>query len=216
MKTIGTTNLRTSLCLIFTAMFRQFTGIVLAALLLASCRPEVYYPKPTGYYRIDTPATHRYVVFDRPGFPYTFEYRENSRIEQDTIFARHEQDNRFWINIYDEELGGVINITYKEINKAQPFLQLMNDAWGLSYFHHEKADYIDTKAMTNPDGTECILYTVGGNSASRYQFAATDTMKHFLRGSLYFDVTPNADSLKPVTDFMAQDLKHMLETLRWK
>jgi hypothetical protein len=59
------------------------------------------------------------------------------------------------------------------------------------------------------------LYTVGGNSASRYQFAATDSVKHFLRGALYFDVTPNADSLQPVTDFLLKDIQHMLLTLQW-
>lgn len=197
-------------------MFRFLTAGLASCLLICSCKPEVYHPKPTGYFRIDTPAAHKYQIFDRPGFPYTFEYPENSTVEQDTIFSRHEQDNRYWINIYDNRMGGVINITYKEINKNQPYLQLMNDAWGLSYFHHEKADYIDTKTLVNLHGIQCILYTVGGNSASRYQFAATDSVKNFLRGSLYFDVTPNADSLRPVTDFMAQDLKHMLETLRWK
>ncbi len=197
-------------------MFRNLMAAVLGSLLFASCRPDVYNPKPTGYFRIDTPVIHSYDVFNKEGFPYSFEIPAGSVVEQDTIFSHEQQDNRYWINIYVPGLGGIINITYKEINKQQPFLQLMSDAWGLSYFHHEKADYIDTKSTVNPAGIECILYTVGGNSASRYQFAATDTVRNFLRGSLYFDVTPNADSLQPVTDFMVQDLKHMLMTLRWK
>ncbi len=183
---------------------------------IASCRPETFSPKPTGYFRIDTPATHRYEVFDRPGFPYTFEYPVNSTIENDTIFAKHQQDNRFWINIYVHGLEGIINITYKEINKEQPLYKLMDDSWGLSYFHHEKADYIDPQGIVNDHGVTCLLYTVGGNTATRYQFAATDSVKNFLRGALYFDVSPNADSLKPVTDFMLQDLQHLLLTLKWR
>ncbi len=189
---------------------------LLIILSVASCRPEVYNPKPAGYFRIDTPATHKYEVFDRPGFPYTFEYPVNSTVGQDSIFDKHNQDNRYWINIYVNSLNCVINITYKEITKDLPLHKLMDDAWGFSYFHHEKADYIDTKEMVNEHGVECILYTVGGNSASRYQFAATDSIKHFMRGSLYFDVTPNADSLKPATDFMLEDLRHMLMTLQWR
>jgi gliding motility-associated lipoprotein GldD len=200
---------------IFTPMIRYLLPVLLL-LSIASCRPEVYHPKPTGYFRIDTPATHKYQLFDKPGFPYSFEYPANGIIQQDTIFDKHQQDNRFWINIYVPGLEGIINITYKEISKELPFYKLMDDAWGLSYFHHEKADYIDTKTMQNDQGSVCFLYTVGGNSASRYQFAASDSVQHFLRGSLYFDVTPNADSLKPVTDFMVQDMKHLLMTLKWK
>jgi gliding motility-associated lipoprotein GldD len=189
---------------------------LLIVLSIASCRPEVYNPKPSGYFRIDTPATHKYVVFDRPGYPYTFEYPVNCTVERDTIFNKHDQDNRFWININVNTFGCIINITYKEINKEFPLHKLMDDAWGLSYFHHTKADFIDTKSTINDNGVECIIYTVGGNSASRYQFAATDSVNNFMRGSIYFDVTPNADSLKPASDFMLQDLQHMLMTLRWR
>jgi hypothetical protein len=32
---------------------------------------------------------------------------------------------------------------------------------------------------------------------------------------LYFDVTPNADSLKPVQDFLQVDMEHMINTFRW-
>ncbi len=194
----------------------RFSVVIFCILLAASCRPPVYSPKPTGYFRVDTPATHRYELFDREGFPYSFEYPAGSVVEQDTIFAQHQQDNRFWINIYVPGLGGIINITYKEINKDNPYYKLMDDAWGLSYFHQKKADYIDAQAARNDNGVESVLYTVGGNSASRYQFAATDSVKNFLRGALYFDVAPNADSLKPVTDFMVKDIQHMLLTLRWK
>jgi hypothetical protein len=37
-----------------------------------------------------------------------------------------------------------------------------------------------------------------------------------MRGALYFDTTPNADSLKPATDFLVQDIVHLLTTLRFK
>jgi gliding motility-associated lipoprotein GldD len=194
----------------------RIAAAVFLILCIASCRPEEYVPKPSGYFRIDTPATHRYLNFDRPGFPYTFEYPANGIIEQDTIFGKNNTDNRFWINIYVPDLGGIINITYKEISKEQPLYKLMDDSWGLSYFHHEKADYIDPQGIINDYGVTCLLYTVGGNTATRYQFAATDSTNHFLRGALYFDVTPNADSLKPATDFMLQDIQHMLLTLQWQ
>ncbi len=188
---------------------------VVAILFLASCRPETYYPKPSGYFKVDTPANHSYRIFDKEGFPYTFEYPVYCEIQQDTVFTK-DQQNKYWINMYMKELGGIINITYKEITKETPFYKLIDDSWGLSYFHHERADYIDNRALDNPNGVQCMIFTVGGNAATRYQFAATDSSHHFLRGALYFDVTPNADSLKPATDFLLQDIEHMLNTLKWR
>lgn len=194
---------------------RLLLAAAAAILFVASCKPPVYYPKPAGYFRIDTPARHEYQLFDRPDFPYSFEYPVYGEIMQDTLFSK-DANNKYWINIHIKGLEGMMNITYKEITKDQPLEKLVDDSWGLSYFHHEKADYIDQKAMTNAFGTECMIFTVGGNAATRHQFAATDSTKHFLRGALYFDVTPNADSLRPATDFLLQDIQHMLLTLRWK
>jgi hypothetical protein len=41
-------------------------------------------------------------------------------------------------------------------------------------------------------------------------------VKHFLRGALYFDATPNEDSLSIVNDFLKKDLQYMINTLKWK
>lgn len=194
---------------------RILIAALASILFIASCKPETYYPKPSGYYKIDTPGKHEYQLFDRAGFPYSFEYPVYAEILNDTLFT-HDLDNRYWINIHIKGLEGVINITYKEINKAQPLTKLVDDSWGLSYFHHNRADYIDQKAITNAYGSECLIFTIGGNAATRHQFAATDSVKHFIRGALYFDVTPNADSLRPATDFVLHDIEHLLLTLKWK
>ena len=184
-------------------------------LFIASCRPEVFPPKPQGYYRLDTPATHQYRVFDEPGFPYTFEYPVYSNVVRDTVFMGEKAENPYWIDINFPSLGGVLNITYKVISEKQTLPKLIEDSWTMSFFHHEKAEYMNEKEFSVP-GMNILLYTVGGNTASRYQFTATDSVKHFLRGALYFDVTPNADSLKPATDFLETDIKHMLMTLKWR
>ena len=194
----------------------RFLLAIFLILCVASCRPKVFNPKPTGYFRIDTPATHKYEVFVRPDFPYSFEFPAGSTVEDDTVFAKEKYGNKYWININVRSPSCVMNITYKEITPDQPLHKLMDDAWGLSYMHDKKADYIEPVGITNDYGVACILYTVGGNTASRYQFAATDSVKHFIRGALYFDVAPNADSLKPATDFMLQDIQHLLLTLKWK
>jgi gliding motility-associated lipoprotein GldD len=194
--------------------------LAIAILLLASfnaCRPPVLVPKPQGYFKIDTPARHEYRRFDRPGFPYTFEYPVYSTISDDTVFQGKGEHNPYWINIHFDGLGGEINLTYKTISAEHPFMTLVQESDKMSFYHDKKADNIEPYVFRFPDkNVSGILYTVFGNAATRYQFTATDTVKHFIRGALYFNVTPNADSLKPATDFLEQDIHHMLETLQWR
>jgi gliding motility-associated lipoprotein GldD len=57
---------------------------------------------------------------------------------------------------------------------------------------------------------------VEGNAATSRQFYVTDSVHHFLRGALYFNSAPNADSLSIVNDFLETDMRHMIETLKWK
>lgn len=184
---------------------------------LGACAPVSFTPKPPGYFRLDTPEVHQYQLFDMPGYPYTFEYPVYAQIEKDTAFFKEKADNPFWINISFPTLGGVINITYKNVASKDSFQKLSEDSYQFTYFHHQKADYINDEVAYNPaTGITFILYTVGGNAASRYQFTATDSVKHFMLGALYFDVTPNADSLKPATDFLQKDIQHMLQTLKFR
>ncbi len=184
-------------------------------LSLFSCRPTTFTPKPPGYFRLDTPQSHTYRVFDEAGFPYTFEYPTYGKIERDSIFFSERADNPYWININFPSLGGMINLTYKKIDSKATYEKLVGDSYGFTFFHHQKADYINSDYF-NKGNLSFVLYTVGGNAASRYQFTATDSVKNFILGGLYFDVTPNADSLKPATDFLEKDIEHLLMTLKFR
>jgi hypothetical protein len=52
--------------------------------------------------------------------------------------------------------------------------------------------------------------------ATAYQFFLTDSTKHFIRGALYFEATPNKDSIRPMNNFVAEDMRHLINTFRWK
>jgi gliding motility-associated lipoprotein GldD len=193
----------------------RVVAFMILALTLASCRPETYIPKPRGYARIDTPE-HAYQRFDRPDFPYTFEYPVYGSISKDSLLGGRKADNPYWINIDFPTLGGVIYLSYKQIDAGHSLDKLLYDAHEMSYFHTKRADFINAPAFHTEHGVHGVVYNVGGNAASSYQFFATDSTAHFLRGSLYFNTTPNADSLKPVTDFLHTDIEHLLGSLRWK
>ena len=183
-------------------------------LVLSSCNSD-YVQKPRGYFKIDLPEKS-YRAFNEPGYPYSFEYPVYGQVIRDSLFFEESPENPYWINIDFPDFRGRIHISYKEIGRNK-FDSLVNDAYTLSYKQHTyKASAIQPEPFTTPLGIEGVYFTLKGNAATSHQFFATDTVKHFLRGALYFAVTPNEDSLGPVNKFLSQDLKHLINTLEWK
>jgi gliding motility-associated lipoprotein GldD len=188
--------------------------IALLGCFVFSCNSD-YTQKPRGYYKIDLPKKE-YQLFNQPGYPYSFEYPVYGKIVKDSTFFEEKTENPYWINIDFPSLNGRFYISYKEIGKNK-FDSLVNDAYTLSYKQHTyRASAIQPEPFTTTSGIEGVFFTLKGNAATSSQFFATDTVRHFLRGALYFNVTPNEDSLAPVTNFLREDLRHLINTLRWK
>jgi len=191
-----------------------FTYLFFAALIvLAGCNSD-YTIRQKGYFRIDFPK-HEYRIFDKPGYPYSFEYPVYANVVQDTTYFDEKPENPYWINIEFPSLNGKIYISYKEIRNNE-FSKLIDDAFKLTYKHSSKATAIRDSLIRTPNGIPGIFFKVGGNAATARQFFLTDSVKHFLRGALYFDATPNSDSLGIVNDFLEVDMKRMINTLEWK
>ena len=191
---------------------------ILCCIVFASCKPEVYTPKPRGYFHIDLPKERVYQKFDSSGFPYSFEHPVYSRIITDQKFFGDNPENPYWINIDFPEIGGKIYISYKSITDRNSIGQLNEDFYRMTYTAHDKkADYIQDMYFNDPSRDLYTgLFNVTGDAASAYQFYATDSARHYIRGSLYFETPPNADSLQPLNDFLKEDIVHLLETLEWK
>jgi len=184
------------------------------ACCLASCNSE-YNPKPRGYFKIELPQKN-YQSFDRAGYPYTFEYPVYGEIIKDSLFFGEQPENDYWINVDFAELGGRIHLSYKRIENNN-FDSLVADAFNMSRKQHTyKATAIDDSFYTTPNNYGAAYFTLKGNTATGNQFFVTDSVKHFLRGSLYFNATPNADSIQPVNDFLRRDVEHMINTLKWR
>ncbi|HVZ58022.1 MAG TPA: hypothetical protein VG870_15290 [Chitinophagaceae bacterium] len=183
-------------------------------LLLAACNSPYTYKK-RGYFKIAFPPK-QYQLFDQPGYPYTFEYPVYARVVRDSSFFGDRPENPWWINIDIPQFGGRIYVSYKEIGREK-FDSLVNDAFTMSYKQHTyKASSIEPQPFRTPSGVSGVYFSLTGNTATANQFFATDSVRHFLRGALYFDATPNEDSLGIVNDFLRQDLQHLIGTLRWR
>ncbi|MDW8419940.1 MAG: hypothetical protein RML37_11055 [Chitinophagales bacterium] len=183
-------------------------------LVLSSCHPE-YSPKPKAYPRVYFPK-REYKSFSKPGCPFTFDVPKYAIVVDDSVYFGAPNPNPCWLTVYIAPFNGTINLTYKEIDKNTKLEKLIEDAHKLSYKHTRKADYIDEIKIENPYGVGGLLYDVGGDAASNYQFFLTDSAKHFIRGALYFNNTPNSDSMAPVVEFVKEDLKRLLKSFRWK
>ena len=104
----------------------------------------------------------------------------------------------------------------RDSSAINQFDKMVADAYALTNKNDVAATSIKDSLIETQNGISGIFFKVGGNAATAKQFFLTDTTKNFLRGALYFNVTPNADSLKPVQDFLQGDLEHIINTFQWK
>jgi gliding motility-associated lipoprotein GldD len=178
-----------------------------------SCN-SVYTPKRRGYFKIEFPP-HQYQVFDKPGYPYTFEYPVYANVVKDSSFFDTVPENPYWINIDFPRFNARIYVSYKEIGPNK-FDKLREDAFKMTFKHSVKASSIDQAVIQTANGVGGIFFHVGGNAATANQFFLSDTTRHFLRGALYFDTAPNEDSLGIVNAFLEKDMDHLINTFRWK
>ncbi|MBN8833906.1 MAG: hypothetical protein ABS68_03505 [Niastella sp. SCN 39-18] len=191
-----------------------------------------YSTKKRGYFKIQLPP-HTYQSFNEPGFPYSFEYPTYAQITQDSTYFDSNPENPYWRNIDFPQFHARIFLSYKIIGGnalykvpagngnykdslgINHFDKLINDAFMLTNKNESVASSIQDSLFKTENGVTGVYFKVGGNAATASQFFMTDTVKNFIRGALYFNVTPNADSLKPVQEFLQQDIRHLIQSFKW-
>ncbi len=189
--------------------------LCLCSLFLCSCNSNYTAGKKKGYFRIDFPEK-KYQLFDQPGYPYIFEYPVYANITKDTTFFGDKAED-WWINIDVPRFNGRIYISYKKIHSRNNLDSLVNDAFKMAYKKHSDISTgITDSLIKTTNNVEGLYFNLAGNTATANQFFLTDSTQNFLRGALYFDAAPNADSLGIVNDFLKKDLQHLINTLRWK
>ena len=106
--------------------------------------------------------------------------------------------------------------SYKDSLGVNAYDKMINDAFNLTNKNDDVATSKKDSLFTTTNNVSGLLFKLGGNAATQRQFFMTDTTKNFIRGALYFYASPNADSVKPVVDFIQQDIDHLIKTFRWK
>jgi|WetSurSiteA1Bulk_404760.scaffolds.fasta_scaffold00850_7 gliding motility-associated lipoprotein GldD len=195
------------------SFFRQRCLAYLSALTLlimafAACT-RAYTPKPRSYFRIDFPEK-KYILY-QSDCSYSFEVPVYAKVDP----YRGNHPEPCWLNIDFPDYKGTIHLTYKELQDNLDML--VEDIHTIAYKHIIKADDIIEQPFSFPERKVYgIIYDIKGNTASSFNFYATDSSRNFLSGALYFNVIPNKDSLAPVVSFFSADIEHLIETLNWK
>jgi gliding motility-associated lipoprotein GldD len=167
------------------------------------CKDDVL-PKPASYLRLDYPEAE-YVDF-KGNCPFAFEMNSKAVIKED-------KNCGFSINY--PKMKATIYLTYKPVNND--INKLLKDAQKLTYEHVIKADDILEQPYINPDHKVYgMFYQVDGNAATNSQFYVTDSIKHFVTGSVYFYAKPNFDSIMPAASYIKNDMQRLMETMKWK
>jgi len=190
-----------------------FLFVLSIGALLNSCSGTAEYtPKPRGYFRIELPKRSGYAVYDS-ACPYRFQYPTFGKV----VPSKARDAEPCWFDVQFPQFHAEINSTYKHFSKRGDMLKLVDEAYKFSYRHSIRASAIDEVPINFPKNKVWgVLYAISGNAASPIQFFVTDSNSHFMRGALYFYAEPNADSTKPIVDFLRPDIVRMLQTLEWK
>ncbi len=188
--------------------------LLISALLLngiSACDDDdaLYSPKPKGYVRIDFPKKE-YTLYDN-NCPYSFEIPTYAK----PVYDLRKDADPCWFNLQFPQFKATIHFSYKTVNNN--LTEYLNDSHDFATRHEIKATGIEQlPIMRDSARVYGLIFDIGGNTASSVQFYLTDSTKHFLRGALYFNSTPNIDSLKIVVDYIKQDIMHLVQTTRWK
>ncbi|MDT8346590.1 MAG: gliding motility lipoprotein GldD [Flavobacteriaceae bacterium] len=187
------------------AIIRNLSLLLLLVLAFIACEDEVV-PKPKALLHLDYPEAE-YQQFSSTAIPYEFVYnaRANPKLNKDQTLeiTYPAQKARIFLN-------------YRSI-EDYPLDSLLRDAQKFTLEHVIKAtEILDRPFINEEQQVYGMLYEVRGNAASSTQFYATDSLAHFLYGSVYFDAKPNYDSILPAIYYLRNDARILLESLVWK
>ncbi|MCS6981454.1 MAG: hypothetical protein N2110_04750 [Flavobacteriales bacterium] len=164
--------------------------------------------KPRGFPRVALPAkSYVPLLMD---CPFTFMIPVYAEVA-----PYRDSKKKCWFNLKFKPFKATLHFTYAHIGRH--LSSFTEDSRTLAYKHLTRSIGIREEKIIDPvNRVYGIIYYIDGDVASTCQFHFTDSVKHFLRGSFYFDIHTEPDSVAPVREFLHQDVAVIAQTLRWK
>ena len=177
----------------------RYSFFILVLLFLSfSCKDEVVV-KPAAMLRLDYPMPSYENI--NTMCPYSFEKNEGANLKV---------RNNCWMNLEYPQMKATLYLTYRAVQNNN-LDSLFYDAQKLTYDHTIKADAIfEQPRVDTINKVYGMFYMINGNAATQAQFYATDSINHFVTGSLYFESKPNFDSLYPAAVYLRNDIRLLM------
>ena len=182
---------------------RKALAVLILVGLMGSCGDDIVV-KPEAKLRLQYPVPS----YEKMGLPcpYSFEKNQMAKIEVKSNCA---------VNIDYPSMKATVYITYQEVNDN--LKALLEDAQKLTYDHTVKATEIfEQPRVDSVNKVYGMFYMINGDAATQSQFYVTDSLKHFITGSLYFNSKPNFDSIYPAAVYLRNDIRVIMESIHWK
>ena len=175
---------------------------------LIGCKEEIFVPKPKAFLNLKYPSP----VYKKNNFNLPFTFDLNNVAE---IINLNKDRNNFNMEINYKILNASLYLSYYRINKN--FKDLVNQTEFILSNHTKIAQKVSEKQFISKEKRVFgSLYELTGPVASTAQFFVTDSINHFLTGSLFFKIKPNYDSILPAANYAKKDIIRLMESLKWK
>ncbi len=182
----------------------RFVVSFILFLIITSCG-EVVTVKPAAKLRLEYPQGD----FKRIAADCSYSFLKNDK-------AILEQNKNCGMNLKYPKMRATIYLTYQDVEDDN-LSSLLYDAQKLAYDHNIKAESIPEQPFENAkDKVYGMFYMINGNAASQSHFYVTDSINHFVTGSLYFEAKPNFDSIYPAVTYLREDIRKIMETITWE
>lgn len=187
-------------------MIKALFYLVFGAISITSCT-ESPLPKPHGYPRLNLPK----IGYEKWESNCSFNFKKPIGAK-----IQYPRKDSCWLNIYYPTLNAKVHCSYLPVNGH--LKDIIDQEYKLREKHNQFSTSVKERVYHNEEKkVNALLFNISGTQAATpLQFFITDSINHFFRGTLYFNTSPNNDSLATAIAFIRADVDSLIESFEWK
>jgi gliding motility-associated lipoprotein GldD len=189
-------------------MMIRYVLYLAIALTSTGCQQDRTTPRPRAYPRVEYPE-RQYISYDNSTCPFTFELPAYAVVEE-------KAEQPCWFDLHMPVFQARLHCSYVPIRNREEFDDLVSDAFTIASQINQRANFMEESRLRNAQGVAGLVLEWTGPAASPMHFFLTDTTHHFFKAALYFEAEIRPDSLKPIADFVREDIDALIRSFTWK